>query len=269
MIDDPQARKATLAAVFDRSARSYSEIVYFPKFGRRLVELAQLGNGAQVLDVACGRGAVLFPAAERVGPSGQVTGIDISAGMVRETAAEIDRRHLTQARALPMDAESLTFPDASFDVVTCAFALFFFPRLDRALAEFRRVLKPGGRIAVSTWGEDDPRWDWYDDLGKAYDAVISLRTHALDRADDLRAAVHAAGFSRIQMITEAPEEIYPNEDAFWAMIWSTSARAGLERLDPAALARFKAEVDAGLGAMMQPDGLHERQQAHFALATSS
>ncbi|MBI4192001.1 MAG: methyltransferase domain-containing protein [Betaproteobacteria bacterium] len=57
--------------------------------GERLVELAQLAPGTSVLDVAAGRGAVLFPAAKRVGARGHVIGIDLSSDMVRETAAEI------------------------------------------------------------------------------------------------------------------------------------------------------------------------------------
>lgn len=265
---DSRARKATIAAVFDRSAPGYAEIGYFPKLGERLAELARLGRGARVLDVACGRGAVLFPAAERIGPEGSVTGIDLSETMARETAAEIERRELSNASVLTMDAESLRFPDSSMDVVTCAFALFFFPHLERALAEIRRVLVPGGQLAVSTWGADDPGWDWLTELRQAYGAVVPLRTKSLDRADDLRAVLEAAGFSRVRVTTEWSEAVYADGAAFWRMLWSTSGRAGLEALEPPELARFTTEVDAGLRARMRPDGLHELLQVHYALAVS-
>jgi len=86
---------------------------------------------AQVLDVGAGRGANLFPAAETVGPHGQVIGIDLAPGMVRETTAEIKRRNLPHVSMLQMDAEHLTFPDASFDVVLCGFAIFLFPHLEQ------------------------------------------------------------------------------------------------------------------------------------------
>jgi len=81
---DPQDKKDTLRGVFTRSASSYERIRYFPIFGEWLVETAQIPEGAKVLDVACGRGAVLFPAAERVGYSGRVIGIDLAEGMARE-----------------------------------------------------------------------------------------------------------------------------------------------------------------------------------------
>ncbi len=265
---DSRALKATIAAVFDRSAQGYAGIGYFPKLGERLAAQAGLGRGARVLDVACGRGAVLFPAAERIGPEGSVTGIDLSETMVRETAAEIERRELSNASVVTMDAESLRLPDSSIDAVTCAFALFFFPHLERALAEIRRVLVPGGQLAVSTWGADDPDWEWLTDLRKAYGATVPLRTKALDRADDLRTVLVAAGFSRVQVVTEETEMVYPDGAAFWRMLWSTSGRAGLEALEPPELARFTTEVDAGFRARMRPDGLHERLQVHYALAVS-
>jgi SAM-dependent methyltransferase len=63
-----------------------------------------------------------------------------------------------------MDAEKLDFPDTTFDAVLCGYAIFFFPNVLQALAEFRRVLKPGGLLAVSTQGTADERWQWWGEL---------------------------------------------------------------------------------------------------------
>ena len=84
-------RKQIVSGIFDRAATTYGQVGprFFSHFGRRLVELAQIPGGAKVLDVATGRGALLFPAAESVGPHGHVTGIDISESMVQETAKEL------------------------------------------------------------------------------------------------------------------------------------------------------------------------------------
>src|SRR5688572_28286021 len=158
----PQDKKDILQGVFTRSAASYEHIRYFPIFGEWLVETAKIPKGASVLDVACGRGAVLFPAAKRVGTGGQVIGIDLADGMARETEMEIQRRGLQQAEARQMDAEHLTFADSTFDVVLCGFSLQFFPHLGQALSEFHRVLKSGGQIAVTTWSSDDARWEWFE-----------------------------------------------------------------------------------------------------------
>ncbi|MBI3163893.1 MAG: methyltransferase domain-containing protein [Chloroflexi bacterium] len=129
-------RKQQVAGLFDRVATTFDHVGprFFSHFGRRLVELAHIPNGAHVLDVATGRGAALIPAAESVGTHGHVVGIDLSEIMVQETAKELTRLGFSSnVEARQMDAEHLQFPDESFDYVLCAFGIFFFPQLDRAI----------------------------------------------------------------------------------------------------------------------------------------
>jgi ubiquinone/menaquinone biosynthesis C-methylase UbiE len=266
MTDNGSDRKQLIAGVFDRAATGYGRLRHVLPFGRRLVELARLPAGARVLDVATGRGAVLFPAAEQVGPRGQVVGVDLSPAMVLATSADLERRGLMNARVIQMDAEALDFPDGAFDGLLCGFSLFFFPRLERALAEFRRVLKPQARLAVSTWGADDPRWDWYDDLVSAYGAAVRLRTQMLDQGGALEAALREAGFSDIQIITEERDLAFADEAEWWETQWSISGRAGLERLEAETRERFRAEAFQRLQALRQPGGFHYRYRAHFGLA---
>src|SRR5437870_2451577 len=103
--------KDQIAAHFGKIAPTYDRVGprWFAHFGRRLVELAQVPTGGTVLDVATGRGAVLLAAAERVGAGGRVVGIDLSEGMLRETAAEIERLGLRNSHVRQMDAEALQF----------------------------------------------------------------------------------------------------------------------------------------------------------------
>jgi O-methyltransferase / aklanonic acid methyltransferase len=263
---DSQDKKDTLRGVFTRSASSYERIRYFPIFGEWLVEMAQIPEGAKILDVACGRGAVLFPAAEHVGSSGHVIGIDLADGMARETQREIERRELHQAEARQMDAEHLTFPDASFDFVICGFSLQFFPHLAQALSEFRRVLKPGGQIAVTTWGRDDERWDWYDDLRKAHGAVLKLGSQSLDKPEEIQRWFSQAGFVDIQINTKELDMIFVDEEEWWNMEWSISGRSGLEKLSPETLERFKTEAFEKVQAQKQADGFHYRLEAFYTTA---
>lgn len=115
-----------------------------------LLDLASPMPGNRVLDLACGTGLVTRLAAERVGPTGRVMGLDISSAM------------LSLARSLPSpqgspiewkegDASSLPFPESSFDLVTCQLGLQFFPDRPRARREIRRVLAPNGRLALLVW----------------------------------------------------------------------------------------------------------------------
>ena len=259
-------KKDVLQGVFTRSAASYEHIRYFPIFGEWLVETAQIPEGAKVLDVACGRGAVLFPAAERVGSSGYVIGIDLAEGMARETQMEIQRRGLKQAEARQMDAENLAFPDSSFDFVLCGFSLQFFPHLEQALSEFRRVLKPDGQIAVTTWAADDERWDWFDDLRTAYGASISLGSQSLDKADEIQKWFSQAGFVEIQISTKEIDMVYLDEEEWWNVIWSISGRAGLEKLSAENLRRLKTEAFEKVQKQKEAEGFHHRLEAFCTVA---
>jgi ubiquinone/menaquinone biosynthesis C-methylase UbiE len=272
----PDEHKRKLADTFSRAAPGYDAVPFFHAFGARLVALADIRPGARVLDVACGRGAVLFPAADAVGPQGEVVGIDLAEGMVNATAAECERRGLSQISIRCMDAEELDFPDGHFDRVLCGFGVFFFPR---ALAEFRRVLAPGGRLGLSTWGEDDHRWDWLDDLIRRYlppepeppKADTDNPQPDFRKPEGLRAFLGQAGFVDIQVVTDAAERFYTSPAEWWGELWTHGARIVLEAImdnrGQTGLEQFKAEAFAKMAAMRQSDGYPERQIAHFTIAS--
>lgn len=123
----PADRKTQTRMQFNAAAADYDNGPgCFAHFGRRLVAAADIKPGQRVLDVASGRGAVLFPAAEAVGPTGQIVGIDLADNMARATNAEAVRRGL-RAKVAVGDAEHLEFLDATFDRVLCGFGIMFFP----------------------------------------------------------------------------------------------------------------------------------------------
>jgi len=109
--------------------------------------------GLRVLDVAAGSGQPALTIAPRVQPGGTILGIDFSPEMVASAERRARDLGATNVSFRTMDAEQLDLPDASFDAVTCACGILFFPDANRALAEIRRVLKPGGRVAVAVWDE--------------------------------------------------------------------------------------------------------------------
>jgi ubiquinone/menaquinone biosynthesis C-methylase UbiE len=114
---------------------------------------ASLAPGERVLDIACGTGLVSFAAARAVGADGQVLGVDLSARMVSSAQRCARQMNLSNCSFARMDAETLDLPAATFDVVLCALGLMYMPDPDQALREMRRVLRPGGRIALAVWGE--------------------------------------------------------------------------------------------------------------------
>jgi ubiquinone/menaquinone biosynthesis C-methylase UbiE len=263
------ARKRHVAAAYDRLAPDYDRIGprLFSYFGQRLVEFVPVRPGTAVLDVAAGRGAVLFPAAARVGEQGRVIGIDLADAMVRHTAAELHHRGLQQAEMRQMDAEHLEFDDQSFDVVLCGFSLHHFPRPARALAEFYRVLRPGGTVAVTTWAERPALVAWLRGALKPYEDVAQFITSAFDTPDGLAAALRQAGLIEVRVALEAADFVYADEEEWWVSNWAFLQREALDRLAPAELRRVKAAAFEQVQAVKQPDGVHQRWGALLAVGT--
>lgn len=149
---DPTAYKATVTAAFNDAAASYEQygVEFFTPMGRRLVEIADPGPGQRVLDIGCGRGAALFPAAERVGPTGRVLGIDIAPAMIHETRQAAMRKGATNVEVRVLDGEAPNLPIRSFDVVVGSYSVIFLPNAPAALARYSKLLDDGGRIAFSS-----------------------------------------------------------------------------------------------------------------------
>ena len=142
-----------ISGVFTRASTTYDHVgpPFFSYFGKKLVEFGELTIGSKVLDITCGRGAVLFAASEAVTESGEVIGIDISEGMIDQARQEIRRRQIANTEVFVMDAENLEFTGSRFDYVLCGLSLFFFPDLKGALSDFYRLLRPGRFIIASTF----------------------------------------------------------------------------------------------------------------------
>jgi len=118
----------------------------FAPWAAPVADAAGIGQGQDVLDVACGTGVLAREAARRVLPAGSVVGLDCNDGMLA-----VARREAPEIAWRQGQAEALPFADARFDAVVSQFGLMFFEDRVLALAEMWRVLKPGGRLAVAVW----------------------------------------------------------------------------------------------------------------------
>src|SRR5205823_13488946 len=113
---------------------------------------AGVGPGARVLDVAPGAGGQTLAAARRVGPDGQVLATDISPAILEYAAAAAREAGLANVETRELDGESLaSVEDESIDAVISRLGLIYFPDQQGALAEMRRALRPGGRVAAVAW----------------------------------------------------------------------------------------------------------------------
>ena len=167
-----------IAGVFDRVADTYDNVgvEWFRPIAAGLVAELDPQPGERALDVGCGRGAALRPLAQAVGPSGHALGIDLAPAMVARTAADL--RELTQVDVRVADARTPGLPPSSFDLVASSLVLFFLTDPSAAVAQWARLLVPGGRLGVSTFGPQDERWQRVDAVFTPYlpPAMLDART---------------------------------------------------------------------------------------------
>ncbi len=273
MSNDGPKHQEGIVGVFSRAAATYDRIGprFFTHFGERLVELAQIAPGSDVLDVASGRGAVLFPAGERVGANGRVIGIDLSSEMVQETARDIQNAGCGNVQIRRMSAEELDFPEASFDRVFCGFAIWFFPQPQASLREFYRVLKPAGRVGLTTWSEDSPFLSWFRREMASILPPVETQTAGREEAprfntpERLEEALQQAGFQDIDVRTEEQDFVYTDEEEWWLSVWSHGLRERLETLEESVLTEVKSDLLQRVQALKQPDGIHTQFRALFGL----
>lgn len=258
MNEDKEKIKAQMIKVWDNVAPSFGTIGprYWNSFGNRLVELATINEGSQVLDIGTGRGASLFPAIEKVGLHGHVTGIELSEGMLRQTKVDINNKAIKNAKLLQMDANKLTFNNASFDNILCGFALGALTQEDYKLSEVLRVLKSDGQVGLSIWGVQEDN-KWLVGLGNKH---LKLNPPAEKKKNDfndssfdvctwITTILTEAGFKDIHAYAEVEDVIYKDEVEWWNEMWSNGVRFTLDKLkDMGAdvLQAFKSEAFEGL-----------------------
>lgn len=260
--------KAQIADVFDRTALTYGGFGthYFDIFADRLLSHVQGFPGANVLDVATGRGAILKRVLPAIGKEGKAVGVDISPKMIEETKREIREPNVF---LYCMDAEQLCFEDHSFDLVYCGFALAFFPDPKKALNECKRVLKPGGKFAVSTWGKmGAPRRILQEKLiSMGVNPMVTA--HPRCSAEELSTLFTEAGFSAIQIVQDNLEHLYANFDHWWDCLWKHAMRKVMEQLGDNQLMFLKTELNRELENANRPDGFHEDFEVFYTIASTS
>lgn len=215
---------------------------------------AQIGPGDTLLDVACGTGVLARGAAERVGPDGSVTGIDLSPGMLT-----IARRVAPDINWQQGDVSAMPFSDHAFDVVTCQAAIFFFPDPTAALGEMRRVTRPDGRVVVHSFSslDEQPAYGPWVDMVARYagpEALDLLGTYwSQGDPEAMRNRCLAAGLTVSAVHQHTRPAYFP--DIPTMVRTEVNATPLGDRLDPGHLDRILAESGRVLGQFVREDKL--------------
>jgi ubiquinone/menaquinone biosynthesis C-methylase UbiE len=173
----------------------------FRPFAQQLLARLTLNPGDSLIDVACGTGIVARLAREQLGPDARIVGVDVAPAMLavaRTVDQTIDWRQ-GNAASLPVNGGE------RFSVLTCHQGLQFMPDKPAAIREMRRVLAPGGRVAIATWRslEDLPRMAEFNAVVERHVGRIVDSRHSFGDAAALTHVLTEAGFSDVDVGTLA------------------------------------------------------------------
>jgi SAM-dependent methyltransferase len=214
---------------------------------KRLLDAAHVGQGTNVLDLACGSGATALAAAQR---GANVVATDLTAPMVESTrrrAASVG----VNVEARVMDMERMDLPDASFDAVICRFGLMFCPHPESAASEIHRVLKPGGHFALAVW--DQPAHNpFFTEMGQ----LVQKFTNApppdpkapgvfrLGPPGELERVLRAGGFTDVTTESLPITFAWPSPELYWEQQTELAAplKGAVAKLSPDQVAKLRAAV---------------------------
>jgi ubiquinone/menaquinone biosynthesis C-methylase UbiE len=241
---DPQS-------IYDEAARDYEDASrdYWQYVPVRTVERLALNAGERVLDVPCGSGPAVLAAAERVGRSGGVVGIDYAEQMVAITrekvrAAGLDNVELSVADMTALDPATV----GSFDGIVCSLGLFFVEDMPALVRSLSGLLRPGGRMGVAVFGEMV-----FDPLRQVfYDAVSDLAPDAevlqpWRRTEDLavfRRIFEDAGVADVTIVTEDDRLPLRSPGDWWRVVMGSGFRRTVVALDGKIVTEVRQRCDA-------------------------
>lgn len=261
---DSRRFKAQERAGFNRIAERYEAgAALRSDLQRALLDDAALAPGERVLDLASGPGLLARDAAARLGPDDRLVASDIAEAMLlvgQRKAAEAGLVNLLFAAA---DAEQLPFASDHFDAVLLGLGLFMFPHPERALADIRRVLRPGGRLVLSVWG---PR-EAVPLISHAQDCIARLlpqprvarpSVFRFGHAGPLELLLRQAGFGQVSIAEHRLHCQFASAESYWQAFLALAGGAAeaIGRLEESMRQQLADEVGRELEACRQSDGFH-------------
>jgi ubiquinone/menaquinone biosynthesis C-methylase UbiE len=244
----PDDAKARAAATYNAAADAYDDPAnsFWARFGAATVERLDLQPGARVLDVCCGSGASALPAAERVGPTGSVLGVDLAEGMLELARAKARARGLANVEFRVGDLLAPPASPPGFDAVVCVFGVFFVPDMAAAVRALWGAVRPGGVLAITTWGPRffEPANDAFWTSIRAVRPDLYKGFNPWDRVtepDALLAVLREGGVTAARAEAHAARHPIPSPEAWWAAVLGSGYRGTVDQLAPEARERVRRE----------------------------
>jgi len=246
MIDKVTEAKRKAKETYDSAADHFDQTAlgFWAKYGRSTVERLSLRPGSKVLDVCCGSGASAIPAASIVGCGGRVIGIDLSEQMLSLAKNKAHELNLCNIDFKTGDMSQLNYDDESFDAVVCVFGIFFMPNMENQIAELWRMVKPSGKLAITTWGKDffEPAYGNWKEILKSirpdlYSAFVPW--DRISQTESLRKLMQDGGASNIEVVPEFGEQSLSCTEDWWTIALGSGLRWTIDQLDEDQISRVK------------------------------
>lgn len=210
---------------------------FWDRYGTKTVRRLSLKTGMRILDVACGTGASAIPAAREVGKSGAVTGIDLSENQLRLASRKAEYLGLNNIEFKRGDMENVGYPDKFFDSVICVFGIFFVPDMEKLVNELWRMVKTGGKLAVTTWGSDffEPVYgQWKNEIKKVRpDLYIAYNPwDRISTPEQLYTLMEMGGTSNIEVEEESGFQSLTDENDWWTIAMGSGLRWTIDMMGP-------------------------------------
>jgi ubiquinone/menaquinone biosynthesis C-methylase UbiE len=233
-LSEHAARAAcTYAAAADHYA--LDSLSFWDRFGSATVARLPLAAGDAVLDLCCGAGASAIPAARAVGPAGHVLGVDVAEPLLAMARAKAGREGLANVEFRLADATRTELARDSFDAVVCVFGVFFVPDMAAFVAEMWRLVRPGGLLAITTWGEGlwEPANSCFWEAIREVEPSLFKAFNPWDEITTPQALadLFARGGVVDPVVVAAPgQQLLDSPDKFWDVVLGSGYRATIDAL---------------------------------------
>lgn len=242
----------------------------FSLYATDALGLVAAGPGAEVLDVCTGPGTLAVQAART---AKRVVGVDFSRQMLDEAARRTAAAGAGNVELLLADAQALPLPDAAFDAAFSMFGVIFFPDRNKGLRELHRVLRPGGKLAISSWRP----FVHVPPIKAAFEILVELMPELpfgkskapLGEAEEVRAELEGAGFGSVRVELVKHADTAESPAAFWRSMERSTAPFVLlrRRLGEERFGALSEQLLAGLVERFGPGPLVVETQALIGIGT--
>ncbi len=263
-------RKKMIEQGFDTVAKGYDHpaLDFFPQTAKSMMEFLNLENNMHLLDVCTGTGVIALAAAEQLS-EGRVVGIDLSNGMLSQAKNKAQIQSLKNTAFKKMDLDQLEFEDNAFDVACSSFGLFFMEDMTKALKNIVKVVKPGGRIAMSTFTGDaflpmsDMFLQCYNSFGKEVSGLSWKRLSTRELINELFLSV---GINNVEIHHVPLGYKMTDPNMWWDVVWNAGYRALLNQLTAEQQIEFKEKHMLEITELVGKEGIWFNTEVLIAIA---